>query len=84
MAALLEPYNECDIPYSFMFIASYMYAGAEPGFKHWGAKLRKKTFGGAKTKKIKKIRGKILIFFFFFQIFFFWGNSLAWAPQAKE
>jgi hypothetical protein len=51
MAALLEPYNECDIPYSFMFIASYMYAGAEPGFKHWGAKLRNFFLRGPKLRK---------------------------------
>jgi hypothetical protein len=34
-------------------------AGAELRFKIWGGQIEKKNFGGAKTIKITKFRGKI-------------------------
>jgi hypothetical protein len=48
------------------FIRLITCAGAELGSKIWGGQIEKKKFGGAKTIKIIKFRGKINKFFFFF------------------
>jgi len=49
-----------------------LWTWAEPVPPTWGAKLKKKSFGGAKIRKNNKIWGKILIL-----IFFFWENLRA-------
>jgi hypothetical protein len=36
-----------------------MGSGAELGFKIWGGQIENKKFGGAKTIKITKFKGKI-------------------------